>query len=828
MRFLKQPLLPKPTFVWFLHLIVLIAPFLLLSPVIFTGKTLFWGTSILQFIPWRHLAWEMISSGELPLWNPFVGMGAPLFANYQSAILYPPNWFLFLLDAIGGVGWMGWGQATLVAFHLYWAALGMIKLSKRLGIGEIGQVIAGLSFGLSGYLVDRAGFSSINSTVAWLPWILYLSVPEKIDRWHADFLSKRNLKLTLSISMLLLAGHAQIAWYILCLNLVWVVFIPFIFTHSLITEYSISLEQKPELRNYILPSLSVLSGYFLALFVAILISAVQLLPTMEYLLNSQRASTVAIDQAFTYSFWPWRFLTILAPNFFGTPVNGNYWGYGNYWEDSLYFGILPFIAFATALLRKGPVHVESFESKKNFVSQRRLKRFLIVCIIFSLLLALGKNTPVYPFLYKYVPTFDMFQAPTRFSIWSEFCFCLLAGIGIDHWRKPEGRSLYWTRLGIAAASAIMVGTGLAWLVIGNIAQTMLTATASAGFLAIGSGVFYLTIPIDYVGDFGINSIHRNGLKKNSLWGTGLVLFVALDLIIAGWGINPGVSRKILSLQADTSDYLKRLAGESRIYISSDDEYELKFSRFMRFDTFNPGEDWFNLRSVELPNINILDNIASANNFDPMVPSRYLTWMRLLDGTAQNQKNILNNLLNLSGIGLVEKVDNSASTGVRFIKIPSPAYVRFVPCMLTVENGAQTLDLLRQDGFDFEQKVVIENPSHDYDFLKCDNSDIHTVEPDIVQFVRKGYRTLTIEANNSYPGILVIADVWFPGWTATINGKEGEILKADYLFKGVYLDPGPNIVDIVYTPKSFQWGLGITGFVMIAGLIAFLVYWKYHA
>jgi uncharacterized membrane protein YfhO len=125
-------------------------------------------------------------------------------------------------------------------------------------------------------------------------------------------------------------------------------------------------------------------------------------------------------------------------------------------------------------------------------------------------------------------------------------------------------------------------------------------------------------------------------------------------------------------------------------------------------------------------------------------------------------------------------------------------------------------------------VVIENPSHDYGFLKCDNGDIHTIEPDRLQFVRKGYRTLTIEANNSHPGILVIADVWFPGWTATINGKEGEILKADYLFKGVYLDPGPNIVDIVYTPKSFQWGLGITGFVMIAGLIAFLVYWKYHA
>ena len=65
---------------------------ILLSPVLFTGKALFWGTSAAQFISWWKWAFDTILSGHLPLWNPLVGMGAPLIANYQSALFYPPNW----------------------------------------------------------------------------------------------------------------------------------------------------------------------------------------------------------------------------------------------------------------------------------------------------------------------------------------------------------------------------------------------------------------------------------------------------------------------------------------------------------------------------------------------------------------------------------------------------------------------------------------------------------------------------------------------------------------------------------------------------------------
>src|SRR3972149_10789228 len=103
-----------------------ITPFILFSPLLFTGKALFWGTPSLQFVPWRAWAWEVLQQGHLPLWNPLLGMGAPLVANYQSALFYPPNWLLAVFDP-------AWGQGLLVLLHLLWAGLGMARLAPGVG-----------------------------------------------------------------------------------------------------------------------------------------------------------------------------------------------------------------------------------------------------------------------------------------------------------------------------------------------------------------------------------------------------------------------------------------------------------------------------------------------------------------------------------------------------------------------------------------------------------------------------------------------------------------------------------------------------------------------
>ncbi len=77
--------------------LVILGPFLLFGRMLIRGEVLFWGTPLLQFVPWRQFAFQTLRQGYLPLWNPLLGMGAPLMANYQTALLYPPNFLILLI-----------------------------------------------------------------------------------------------------------------------------------------------------------------------------------------------------------------------------------------------------------------------------------------------------------------------------------------------------------------------------------------------------------------------------------------------------------------------------------------------------------------------------------------------------------------------------------------------------------------------------------------------------------------------------------------------------------------------------------------------------------
>ncbi|HKA33162.1 MAG TPA: YfhO family protein, partial [Candidatus Binatia bacterium] len=81
----------------------------------------------------------------------------------------------------------------------------------------------------------------------------------------------------------------------------------------------------------------------------------------------------------------------------------------------------------------------------------------------------------------------------------------------------------------------------------------------------------------------------------------------------------------------------------------------------------------------------------------------------------------------------------------------------------------------------------------------------------------------INASLDAPGILVLADSYYPGWRVYVDGKEGEILRANLFFRGVKLAPGEHRVEFRYEPRSFQIGLWISlatlvGLTLISALL----------
>ncbi|MCE1255277.1 MAG: hypothetical protein LWX83_17225, partial [Anaerolineae bacterium] len=284
---------------WLPYLVIMLGPLLLLSYPLLSGSSLFWGTPALQFIPWRTYAFEQILNGQMPFLNAYVGLNAPLIANYQLAFFYPFTWLIFPFFVLGGAPWLAWAHTLLVLIHLWLAGLGMAVLIKQWGGNVTGMMVGGLVFSLSGYWVTRLGFFSIISCGAWLPWELVFvnQILQSINQSKSPFQSQ--LWLCICVAMQLLAGHAQITFYSLILALAW----------GLVALFN-GRQIKSFITNYLLIVIPVLLGSLLA--------CIQLIPTAEYLILSQRSNSVDYMRALSYSFWPWHFVNFLTPNLFGS------------------------------------------------------------------------------------------------------------------------------------------------------------------------------------------------------------------------------------------------------------------------------------------------------------------------------------------------------------------------------------------------------------------------------------------------------------------------------------------------------------------------------
>jgi hypothetical protein len=63
--------------------------------------------------------------------------------------------------------------------------------------------------------------------------------------------------------------------------------------------------------------------------------------------------------------------------------------------------------------------------------------------------------------------------------------------------------------------------------------------------------------------------------------------------------------------------------------------------------------------------------------------------------------------------------------------------------------------------------------------------------------------------------LVLSEVWYPGWQATVDGQSAPVLRANYAFRAVRLPPGQHEVAFTFTPRSWRMGLIISGLVGLA-------------
>jgi hypothetical protein len=728
---------------------------ILFGPVLLGLQSIFWGLPLLQFFPWHETAKQAVLDGFLPLWNPGLGMGAPLLANAQSALLYPPNWLLLIVP-------VGYGQGLLMVAHLLLAGIGMVKLSRALGIGRLGQTVAGLAFMLSGYLAARAWFLSINASVAWLPWIV-LAGEQAVRRERGVF----SAPLALALCLQWLAGHWQTAWYTWLILAGWMA----------VRAFSL----RPLWKNLFLTGARLLT----ASLTAFALGAAQFLPTVGYWLHSQRSAGADPAAALTYSFWPWRLITLIAPDFFGNPVRGDYWGYANYWEDAVYIGLLPVGLAALAAVRG--------------VRRKRLAGFpygfLLALLPLSLFLALGTNTPVFPWLFQHVPTFNLFQAPTRIMIGFVFALCLLAAAGAEHWARSEEVSAKRAATFGVIAAAVAAGGAAAGLL--GLAKSSFSASiAAAGGLGIlAAGLWFIKI----------QSRGRPGLQR--IWPAAAAALVAFDLIAADAGLVPAAAPDLYTApNPSAAETAARLDGR-RIYMPEDIRYRLMYDRAFRFETFAGLVDWMQIRRWELPNVGMMDAIPAADNFDSFVFDRYAVLLEGLESLPGEQRD---RLLRMMDVGAVwEWPEGAEDPSLRFL--PVGAARAWGVCRA---EWAISPDDARQavidPQFDPAQTAILELGSGE-------EGAVCSAPPQVDIAGGADPNAVRIEVDFADDGYLILADMNDHGWDAFLDGRRVPALQADYAFRAVRISAGKHSVEFRYTPLAFWGGMLLT--VLAAVLLA---------
>ncbi len=89
---------------------------------------------------------------------------------------------------------------------------------------------------------------------------------------------------------------------------------------------------------------------------------------------------------------------------------------------------------------------------------------------------------------------------------------------------------------------------------------------------------------------------------------------------------------------------------------------------------------------------------------------------------------------------------------------------------------------------------------------------------IVKVLRRRPGRLALETRADHPAVLTIQQAWEAGWTATVDGRNAPVARADLAFQAIRLDKGRHVVELEFRPRGLREG----GLLALAGLLGLVL------
>ena len=423
------------------------AALLLLFPALTRGAVRWQDDTKYFYYPLLADVAAALRQGRLPLWEPGIFGGYPLFADGEAGMLYPPHLILLrLLDP----------AAALVALRLlrfYLAGAFTYAFLRSVAASRAAATVAGLAFALSGFMVGQVVHENLDSGMVWLP--LALCFVERAVRAAAPRRYLLAAFAGVALAMQALAVHVQVCAFTVLLvfpYLGWRVLFPDTIRARLGTHANrVCVGTRLPGRLLIGAGLGIVAAG-----VAAGLSAVQLLPLLDAAHRSARGAGISLAAATINSVTPFRLLELVAPDLLRS--RGHPMGYWVDWDVTVFVGLPVLFLAAVAVL----------------VRLDRYTCFFGLAALAALALSTGRYGP--PWVVAVTRALlgeHGLRSPGRFAFLWSFAAAVLAGLGADflergkacsgRWRRPWLAAVCALLAGVAGGLLLAAGTGHAWL-----------------------------------------------------------------------------------------------------------------------------------------------------------------------------------------------------------------------------------------------------------------------------------------------------------------------------------------------------------------------------